>query len=124
VVIDGTSAIAEVEYFFCLQFGDTVHSLAVISVFSPPDNNLLRLSNNTAYICHHGGIDALTVVDVKLICGVVSMVPDYEVTTKGEIVIPEARFSMLEPPFLKVASFNGTEDDDNNDIDSADVPLQ
>ena len=92
-------------------------------MFSAPDQELLELSHHAAYICHHGGIDALTVVDVKAIKAVVSMVPDYQVTVEGAIVIPENRFSLIEAPFLKVAALCGTqgEDDDaiDNDNDSA-----
>jgi len=74
------SAIADVEYFFQLRFRDTAHTLALVSVFSPPDQNVLELSHHAAYICHHRGTDALTVVHVKSINSVVAMVPDYHVT--------------------------------------------
>ena len=86
----------------------------MVSPFSPPDLELLELSEGAAYICHHGGLDTLVVVDVTAICAVVSMVPDYQVTVKGEIVIPEGKFSLVEAPFLKFASFYGTLDDDND----------
>lgn len=86
----------------------------MVSVFSPPDQEVLRLSNHAAYICQRGGIDALTVVDVKTINAVVAMVPDYQVTAEGDIINPENRFSKVEAPFLKLASLCGTvcEDDD------------
>jgi hypothetical protein len=111
--VNRTSAIGDVEYFFRLQFGDTVHSLALVSVFSPPDQELLELSHRAVYVCHHGGIDALVIVDVKAIKEVVAMVPDYEVTVEGDIVTPENRFSLVESPFLKLAALSGSlvEDD-------------
>jgi hypothetical protein len=114
--INGTSAFAEVEYFFRLRFGDIIHSLALVSFFSPPDQDILKLSNNAAYICFHGGIDSLVVVDIKAISAVVSMVPDYEVTVDGDVVIPDNRFSMLEAPFLKLATLSGNLGDDDDDI--------
>jgi hypothetical protein len=77
VDIKGMPTIAEVEYFFRLRFGNAVYSLTLVSVFSHPDQEVLELSNHAAYICHHDGTDALTVVDVKAITAVVSMVPDY-----------------------------------------------
>jgi len=117
--VDGTFAIAEVEYFFWLQFGDMVHSLALVSMFSPPDQDLLELSHRAAYICQHGGIDALTVVDVKSITAVVSMVPDYQVTVEGDIVVPNNRFSLVEAPFLKLAALCGMHCEDNDTIDGA-----
>lgn len=116
--VDGMPAVGEVEYFFRLQFGDTVHSLALVSVFSPPDQELLELSHHAAYICHRGGPDALTVVDVKAITAVVSMVPDFQVTAEGEIIIPDNRFSLVEAPFLKLAALCGTLGEDDDTIDN------
>jgi hypothetical protein len=114
--LDGTPAIAEVEYFFRLQFGDTVHSLALVSVFGPPDSELLKLSHHAAYVCHRGGIDALIVVDVKAITTVVSMVPNFQVTVEGKIIIPDNRFSLVEAPFLKLASLCRALGEDNDTI--------
>jgi hypothetical protein len=116
--VNGTPAVGEVEYFFRLQFGDTVHSLALVSVFSPPDQELLKLSHNAVYICHGGGIDSLMVVDVKAITVVVSMVPDFQVTAEGEIFIPENRFSLVEQSFLKLAVLCGTTGKDDDGIDN------
>ncbi len=119
--VDGMPVVGKVEYFFRLQFGDTVHTLALVSVFSPLDQKLLELSHHAVYICHSGGIDALTVVDIKVITAVVSMVPDFQVTAKGEIIIPDNRFSLVEALFLKLAALCGAlgEDDDTNDNDNS-----
>ena len=46
------------------------------------------------------------------------MVPDYQVTIEGAIVIPENRFSLIEAPFLKVAALCGTQGEDDNAIDN------
>jgi len=121
LVNDGTSAIAEVEFFFQLRFGDTVHTLALVSMFSPPDQETLELSNHTAYICRRGGTDALTVIEVKTIIAVVAMVPDYQVTIDGDIITPENVFSLVEAPFLKLTTLCGTLDEDGtgNDFDNA-----
>jgi len=91
----------------------------LVSLFSPPDQDILELSHHAAYICHHGGIDALTVVDIKTITAVVSMVLDYQVTVEGEIVIPQNTFSLVEAPFLKLAALYGSLSDDDNGIDDA-----
>jgi hypothetical protein len=117
--VGGTLAFAEVEYFFWLQFGDMVHSLALVSMFSPPDQDLLKLSHHAAYICQHGGINVLTVVDVKSITAVVSMVPDYQVTVEGDIAVPDNRFSLVEALFLKLAGLRGTQCEDDDAIDGA-----
>ena len=95
----------------------------MVSLFSPPDLDILKISHQAAYICLHGGIGALTVVDVKTIRAVVSMVPDYRVTAEGDIVIPENTFSLVEVPFLRLASLCGTVsegddiDDSNGDVE-------
>jgi hypothetical protein len=97
-----------------------VHSLALVSMFSPPDQEILEQSHHAAYICEHGGIDALTVVNIKRISAVVSMAPDYQVTVEGEIIIPENRFSLMEASFLKSAGLCGTQGEDDDAIDDAD----
>ena len=102
-----------------MRFGDVVHSLALVSMFSLPDQQVLELSHQAAYICHRGDPDALTVVDVKTITLVVAMVPDYQVTDDGNIVIPENRFSLLESPFLKMAALSGTLGEEEDAIDDA-----
>ena len=63
--IVGLPTITEVEYFFRLWFGDTVHSLALVFVFSPSDQEILELSNHATFMCHHGRTDALTVIDIS-----------------------------------------------------------
>ena len=117
--IKGTPAIAEVEYYFRLRFSDTVYSLALVSMFSPPDQEILELSSRATYICHHGGTEALMVVDVKAITAVVFMVPDYQVTAEGEIIIPENRFSLVEAPFIRLAALCGIVEDDTDGIDDS-----
>jgi len=113
------SAIADVEYFFQLRFDDVVHSLVLVSMFSPPDQDILELSHHAAYICRHGGPDALTVVDVKTINAVVAMVPDYQVTVEGNIITPQNVFSLVESPFLKLAALRGAPGEDKDAIDDA-----
>jgi hypothetical protein len=110
--------VADVEYFFQLRFGDVVHSLALLSMFSPPDQAILEESHHTVYLCHYaiGGAAALTVVDVKSIKSVVSMVPDYQVTAEGDIIIPDNQYSLVDAPLLKLTSLCGTlANDDEND---------
>jgi len=110
--------VADVEYFFRLRFGDVVHSLALLSMFSPPDQAILEESHHTVYLCRYaiGGAAALTVVDVNSIKSVVSMVPDYQVTAEGDIIIPDNQYSLVDAPLLKLTSLYGTlANDDEND---------
>ncbi|KAH9979155.1 hypothetical protein BJV77DRAFT_926428, partial [Russula vinacea] len=75
LTMNGARHVADVEYFFQLRFGDIIHSLAVVSMFSLPDEELLEKSHHAVYICHHRGTAALRVVDVDTITSVVLMVP-------------------------------------------------
>ncbi|KAF9462672.1 hypothetical protein BDZ94DRAFT_1194350, partial [Collybia nuda] len=52
-----------------------VHSLAVISVFSPPDCDLLPQSFQTVYACHYQGDHALLVIDIEQIESVILIIP-------------------------------------------------
>ena len=116
------SAIADVEYYFQLRFEDTVHTLTLVSMFSPPDQDLLKLSQRAVYICHHGEPCDLTVMDIKAIKAVVAMVPDFQVTVDGDVIIPKNTYSLVESPFLRLAALYGAhgEDDDGigNDTDT------
>jgi len=49
--VNRTFAIAKIEYFFQLQFGDIVHSFALVLTFSPPDQDILKFSHHAVYIC-------------------------------------------------------------------------
>lgn len=102
------TTITDVEYFFQLRFVDIIHySLALVSLFSSLDQEVLVSSNNATYICQHGGIDALTVVDIKSISAVVAMVPDYCVTAEGAIITPDNMFSLVDALFLKLGTLCG-----------------
>ena len=68
------SVVADVKYFFWLQFGDMVYSLALVSMFSAPDQDLLKLSHHATYVCHRGCPDVFTVIDIKAIKVVVAIV--------------------------------------------------
>ena len=108
-----------IKYFFRLKFDDSMHSLALGSLFSPPDDDLLQRSFGTVYVCHYQGDDALEVIDVKKFDSVVSMFPDYEVTSNGEILEPENQFSLLSHPCLQLASLRGeigAEEEDNDEL--------
>jgi hypothetical protein len=47
------------------------------------------------------------------------MVPDYQVTTEGDVITPENRFSLVESPFLRLAALHGTFGEDDDAIDDA-----
>ncbi|KAG0696653.1 hypothetical protein DFH29DRAFT_783759, partial [Suillus ampliporus] len=49
--------------------------LALISLYSPPNRNLLQLSSEVLYSCQYRGDDSLYVVPITAIQAVVAMVP-------------------------------------------------
>lgn len=50
-------------------------ALAMVSMYSSPDDDLLEASYETLYACKHHGVTALCVIDVKSISAVVAMPP-------------------------------------------------
>lgn len=66
---------AEVKFFFRKTFRETSEALAVVSLYSPPDDHLLRTTHDTLCVCGYQGEDALVVINIKSILSVVAMVP-------------------------------------------------
>jgi hypothetical protein len=107
---------AEVYYFFRLRFGaDQVYSLALVSIYSNPNQDLLRTSYQTIYACSHQGNAALQVIDIKSIISVVALVPFFVVNPDGTIEQPEDEFFLVEKPGLDVATLIGEEEEEEYD---------
>ncbi|KAF8808613.1 hypothetical protein BYT27DRAFT_7255258 [Phlegmacium glaucopus] len=66
---------AEVYYYFQSIIGEMEMTLAVVSLYSHPCNNLLEYSYHTLLSCSYMGDAALCVIDIKSIISVVGMVP-------------------------------------------------
>lgn len=92
----------------------------MLSIFSDPDQELLRKSSQTVYECHYRGQEVLQVVEFNSILSVVGMVPCFQVMPDGVIVVPENLYFLVEQPSLEVARFFGLigdeEDDEDNDV--------
>jgi len=82
--------------------------LALVSLYSKPDDYLLSISANTLWSSEYQGDGALKFIDVKTIQSVVAMIPH-----KPEIpgLPPSERFFLVEKPGLDVAMMAGIEDD-------------
>ncbi|KAG1812448.1 uncharacterized protein BJ212DRAFT_1301462 [Suillus subaureus] len=98
-------------------------NVAVISLFSLPDNELLELLSHVVTSCAYYGDDGIHVIDIKSITDVVTMVPHHP-RLPSEVV--EDHFFMVEKPGLDVASFGILPVDDavegegsDNDSDDA-----
>lgn len=99
--------IAEVKYFFHLQFGPAIYNLALLSKFSKPDLDLLEKSSHTVYACRYQGEDALVVLDIKRILSLVAMVPYYKVQDDGTTVDPGDEYFLVEKPYLDLTHYRG-----------------
>ncbi|KAG1861768.1 hypothetical protein DFJ58DRAFT_871719 [Suillus subalutaceus] len=110
---NGKLQFAEVYYFFqaIIHADRPPETLAVITLYSPPDVKLLQASHYTLWSCHHQGDAALVVINVKMIESVVAMVPHK--------INGEDRFYVVEKPGLDVADMGGysiPEDADEEDL--------
>lgn len=74
-------------------------TLAVISLYSEPNPDLLTVSHGTFASCQYFGDDALVVVDVSCIESVVAMVPHNPPHSKDS----ELHFFLVERPGLDIA---------------------
>ena len=112
--------IANVSYYFYMQFDDLQYPLAVVNLFSFPNATLLSQSTQTVYLCNAlEGQDVIRVVPITSIKSVVSMFPDLKVTPDGKLVDTQA-FALLRHPFIELAKYStdglfNEEDDDDTD---------
>ena len=83
--------------------------LAIVSVYSEPDPDLLAISNGTLVSCQSFGDDALAAIDISCIQSVVAMVPH----TLPHFVDSERHFFLVERPGLDCAIL-GTVGDNNS----------
>ncbi|KAH7905503.1 hypothetical protein BJ138DRAFT_1017616, partial [Hygrophoropsis aurantiaca] len=108
---NGKIDFAEVQYYFRAKVDNPAvdteledsetSTLALVSIYSPPDAAILESSYNTVWICRYQGNASLTVVDVKNITSVVAMVP------AGD---RENEYFVVEKPGLEVAYMGGIEE--------------
>jgi len=82
--------------------------LALVSLYSRPDDYLLSISANTLWSSKYQGDGTLKFIDVKTIQSVVVMIPH-----KPEILglPPSEHFFLVEKPGLDVTMMAGIKDD-------------
>jgi hypothetical protein len=78
--LEGHLEYAEVEYYFIAKMIDAMgvmqsRPLALVSLYSPPNLELLEMSERTLWACEYQGERAFRVVDTTCILAVVGMVP-------------------------------------------------
>jgi hypothetical protein len=116
IILDDKERLAEVYFFIHLRHDGDELGLALVSLYSTPDVDLLRISHDTLWSCEYHGDSALKFIDVKTIKSVVAMIPHSPVI-RGEEA--RDRFFLVEKPGFDVALIAGTEEDILGDVDTA-----
>ncbi|KAH8802337.1 hypothetical protein DL96DRAFT_1773948 [Flagelloscypha sp. PMI_526] len=70
-----TRMVKALQYFFRYTIDGQAETLAMVSVFSPPDKDLLHQSSGSLWAAHYRGADDLRVIEAKSIQSVVAMIP-------------------------------------------------
>jgi len=109
------SKFTEVQFFFHLQFAEEIHNLAVVSIFSSPDQELLEHSFQAIYACHYQEDNALVAIDVKNINSVVSMVPYFKIAQDGEILMLHTEHFLVEKIGMEITALLGQGDEDKEE---------
>ena len=108
--------IANVLYYFSVRFGNSRYPLAMIDLFSEPDEEILSESSGTVYLCNEHS--SVAVVSITAIHSIVSMFPDTQVDPSGDISLT-GKFSLMRHPYIEVAEFtsNRSFEDEGDDSD-------
>ncbi|KAF8833258.1 hypothetical protein BDN67DRAFT_992874 [Paxillus ammoniavirescens] len=102
ITLNGTTRFAEVRYYFEYQLDGTsatTQSLAVLSLYSLPDPDLLERSTQTYISCSPLGDVGVIAVNIKSINHVIAMIP--------EVRFGEDHFYMAPRPGADVAYLSG-----------------
>ncbi|KAF8883746.1 hypothetical protein CPB84DRAFT_1686136 [Gymnopilus junonius] len=98
---------AEVQYFFQVQVQGVEETVALVSNFSTPDEQLCTESSGALLVCQYQGALALEVIPVKDTSNCIAMVPFHE---------PEdGRFFVCEKMGLEVAFLGGGREADQRE---------
>ncbi|ETW76855.1 hypothetical protein HETIRDRAFT_125856 [Heterobasidion irregulare TC 32-1] len=110
IISAGLIQFAEVRYYFTMRIQGEVVALALVSLFSQPDTELMKASSNTVLSCEHRGDSALAVINVKTIVAGVAMIPHGDgLPNLG------SRFFVVEKMGLEIASMDGVAEDAADD---------
>ena len=106
---ESDTRIGNVDFYFYIRFGDNRYPLAMVTMFSLPDPDVLAASSETVYLCEQlAPREGLVVIPVTAIHSVVSMFPEMRVTDDGRIT-ETGKFSLMRHAFLELAPFSNGE---------------
>jgi hypothetical protein len=113
-----SNCITEVRFFIHVNQEEGGMGLALVSLFSKPDEHLKTLSVNTLWSCEYQGNDALKFINVKTIQAIIAMIPHKPKIPERP---PSQRFFLVEKLGLNVTTIarveEGVEGDEENDTD-------
>ncbi|TFK26274.1 hypothetical protein FA15DRAFT_679681 [Coprinopsis marcescibilis] len=110
IIQNGVAMYGEVIYYFKYQFldkcmypptDDVIHFLAMVSLCSPPDEEILRLSHTVLWKTHFIHGKRLTVVPISDIKSVVALIPFPKSPT--QIAESDDKTQLFEPEYYFVA---------------------
>ena len=76
--------------------------VALVSLYSTPDPDLLEISSDTLLVCKYHGDASLVLVEAQSIKSVVAMVPFMEKPEGGSSQCHKGRFFVVEKPGLSL----------------------
>jgi hypothetical protein len=105
-----------VKFFFQGNINGETVALALVSIYSPPDTDLLAESYGTLYTCKYQGDNCLEVILAKDILSVVAMVPLPSDPESPEDIEEGSQYFLVEKPGLEIFILGGaTESQDDED---------
>ena|SRR6266571_3572667 len=110
--------IVDVQFYFCMRFGDIRYPLAMARFFSPPDVEILQDSSDTVHLCDPIlGCEGLHMLHVSAIHSVVSMFPELQASKEGRIT-HTGKFALMQHPHTGMACFKFSDEAVDSENDS------
>ncbi|KAI0347539.1 hypothetical protein BDW22DRAFT_1322409 [Trametopsis cervina] len=109
---------AEVHYYFqVLMCNGSLQAFAMISIFEPPNIDLLNKSASTFWSCRHPGNVGLTIIPIQSIQSVVAVIPHPTIcfTNPTDVDYFQDRYYVVEKLGLDVDSLGGSNEEDEED---------
>ena len=104
VVHEDKERFGEVYFFYRIGTeGDQRRPVALISLYSTPDPDLLEVSSGTLLVCRYFGDGSLILVEAQAIKSVIATVPFIEKSEGGRPRCHRGRFFVDEKPGLSLA---------------------
>lgn len=103
-------------------FGDAWFLLAMVTLFSTPDEHLLSQSSDMVYLCEPlQGHEGTVVIPISSIQSIVAMFLEMAVSQEGHIE-QTGKFSLMRHPYIDLSDYSTEgfndmdEEHENNDV--------